>query len=49
MTSQMGWPGMVLPARNSAAAVCPATQCHLRSPVRSEDWPERYTPMMPHA
>ena len=49
ITSGNDCPGIALPARNSAVATCPATQCHLRSPLRSEDCPETYTPTRPHA
>lgn len=49
ITSGNGWPGIALPARHSPVATMPPTQCHLRSPLRSEDWPETNTPTMPHA
>src|SRR5438094_8134464 len=43
ITAAKGWPGIVLPTRKRAVAACPATQCHLRSPLRSEDCPDTIT------
>src|SRR5262245_22783308 len=37
-TTSHGWPGITLPASPPPARTSPATQCHLRSPVRSDDW-----------
>src|SRR5690242_16312529 len=42
MTSGNDWPGMALSVRKKAVPACPATQCHLRSPRLSEDWPEHH-------
>src|ERR1022692_1350979 len=44
ITTPNGCPGMRLMARNNPAPICPAMQCHLRSPVRSDDCPETKTP-----
>src|SRR5512138_1598629 len=47
MTRGNDCPGIALPASSSAVAICPPTQCHFRSPLRSEDWPETNTPGNP--
>src|SRR5262245_9362077 len=47
ITSQNGCPGTKLLIRQTPAPTCPAMQCHLRSPVRSDDWPEMMTPARP--
>src|SRR4051794_37452437 len=48
-TASQGWPGRTLPARHSPANTWPATQCHLRSPVSSDDRPDSHTPARPQA
>src|SRR5690349_1579191 len=47
-TASHGCPGMTLSVRNVPAPSCPAMQCHLRSPVRSDDQPDSSTPASPH-
>src|SRR5438552_1342659 len=39
-TMNSGWPGMRLTAKQTPVNTWPATQCHFRSSVRSEDLPE---------
>ena len=49
MTAAADWPGIAAAPRQTPSDTWPATQCHLRSPVRSEDWPDSQTPPRPHA
>src|SRR5436190_10924867 len=44
ITRPNGCPGIRLMVRNTPAPTCPAMQCHLRSPSRSDDCPETKTP-----
>src|SRR5262245_39439271 len=46
-TSPHDWFGSVLSTRKVPVATCPVTQCHLRSPVRSDDCPDNQTPPRP--
>ena len=47
-TTPHGCPGTSARVRNSPVPSCPAMQCHLRSPVRSDDQPDTSTPRNPH-
>src|SRR5215213_278281 len=49
ITTGNGWWGIALPASKRAVAAWPATQCHLRSPLRSEDRPAARTLISPQA
>ena len=46
-TSAHGWPGTTLAVKNTPVNAIPTTQCHFRSPVRSDDWPDSQTPARP--